>query len=135
TGVLLENRKVNNRLFSVLPFVMLFEAVLSLCTMFLFSLDASAYYLAAMVVFGLFSSTVTYLMQELKQLRYRTTRAAFDRRFSMADAAGYMLGSSVLLFNLPFAWNARLVLGLDLIQLVLVYLCYLAAFRHTGRGD
>ena len=54
-----------------------------------------------MIVFGTFTSAVMYLLQILKQRRYRRGRAAFDRRYAMADAAGYLAGSLLALADLP----------------------------------
>ena len=42
--------------------------------------DLRAYYLVSMFVLGTFSSSVVYLLQKIKEVRYRRNRASFDRR-------------------------------------------------------
>ena len=53
------------------------EVALTILSAAVFAVGAAVYYLAAMIVFGLFSSTVMHLLQELKQRRCRRGRASW----------------------------------------------------------
>jgi hypothetical protein len=87
-----------------------------------------------MLVFGTFTSAVLYLLQILKQRRYRRGRAAFDRRWAMADAAGYLAGSLLALADLPALSDLRVLLALSLAQTAVVYLIYLRCFSPLRRA-
>jgi hypothetical protein len=86
-----------------------------------------------MLVFGTFTSAVMYLLQVLKQRRYRRGRAAFDRRYAMADAAGYLAGSLLALADLPAMNDLRVLLALSLGQTAVVYLIYLRCYLPGRR--
>ncbi len=88
TGLAFENRRLVRRMYAQLPLIMTAEVALTAAAVLLYALDLSLYYLASMIVFGTFTSAVMYLLQILKQRRYRRGRAAFDRRYAMADAGG-----------------------------------------------
>ncbi len=130
TGMVLENRRIYQRLYALLPAVMAVEAVLTILSAALYRVDAAAYYLTAMIVFGLFSSTVMHLLQELKQRRYRRGRAIFERRASMADALGYLVGSLLVFTDALVIDSVQVVLLLGFLQTALVYLLYLKAYRY-----
>jgi len=87
-----------------------------------------------MIVFGTFTSAVMYLLQILKQRRYRRGRAAFDRRYAMADAAGYLAGSLLALADWRPLGDLRVLLALSLAQTAVVYLIYLRCWRAHRRG-
>jgi hypothetical protein len=129
TGLVFENRSLARRWYAHLPLLMTVEVGLTAGVILLYALDLSLYYLASMLVFGTFTSAVMYLLQILKQRRYRRGRAAFDRRLAMADAAGYLAGSLVALTGLPVFSDLRVLLALSLSQTALVYLIYLRCFR------
>jgi hypothetical protein len=129
TGLFFENRRLVRRLYARLPLLMLAEVLLALAAVGFYSLDLSYYYVFSMAVFGLFSSTVMYLMQVLKQRRYRRKRAAFDRRYAMADACGYLAGSLLVLADWRLIQNVQVLLALGLMQTALVYLLYLRCYR------
>jgi hypothetical protein len=129
TGMLLENQRLFRRLYALLPGVMLVEVVLTVLSVAVFSLNAAAYYLTAMVVFGLFSSTVMHLLQELKQRRYRRNRATFERRCTMADALGYLMGSLLIFLDVLVIESVQAILVLGFVQTASVYLFYLVAYR------
>ncbi len=107
-GAMLGNRALFRRLYAALPGVMLAELGLAALVAVLAVVDVQAYYLGSMLVLGLFSSSVIYLLQKLKGERYRSRRAAFDRRVEMADGLGFVAGSGlavvgVSLFREPVA--------------------------------
>ena len=132
TGMLLENRRVHARLYALLPTVMAVEAALTLFSVFIFAVDAAIWYLSAMILFGLFSSTVMHLLQELKQRRYRRGRAIFERRAAMADALGCMVGSALVFSDALVITDVWAVLLLGFLQTALVYLLYLQAYRRRA---
>jgi Kef-type K+ transport system membrane component KefB len=133
TGLAFENQRLVRRWYAQLPLIMTAEVGLTAAAILLYALDLSLYYLASMIVFGTFTSAVMYLLQILKQRRYRRGRAAFDRRYAMADAAGYLAGSLVALANLPPFSDLRVLLALSLGQTAVVYLIYLRCYRPGRR--
>ena len=114
TGLALENRRLARRLYAQLPLIMTAEVGLTAAAVMLYFLDLSIYYVASMIVFGTFTSAVMYLLQILKQRRYRRGRAAFDRRYAMADAAGYLTGSLLALTDWRPLGDLRVLLALSL---------------------
>jgi len=94
-GLALERRKVFERLYALLPAVMLAELVLTGLSTVLLSVDLTAFYLLGMLVFGVFTNSVLYLLQKVKELTVRRNRAAFDRRLAVADGLGYLAGSAL----------------------------------------
>jgi hypothetical protein len=134
TGLALENRRLARRLYAQLPLIMTAEVGLTAAAVLLYFLDLSIYYVASMIVFGTFTSAVMYLLQILKQRRYRRGRAAFDRRYAMADAAGYLTGSLLALTDWRPLGDLRVLLALSLAQTAVVYLIYLRCWRAHRRG-
>lgn len=134
TGLALENRRLARRLYAQLPLIMSAEVGLTAAAVLLYFLDLSIYYVASMIVFGTFTSAVMYLLQILKQRRYRRGRAAFDRRYAMADAAGYLAGSLLALADWRPLGDLRVLLALSLAQTAIVYLIYLRCWRAHRRG-
>ena len=92
-GAVLGNRRLFKRLYAVLPWLMVLELVAACAAAAMASLDLAVYYLASMVIMGVFSTSVVYLLQKVKEARYRAGRASFDRRYGMADALGSGAGS------------------------------------------
>jgi len=134
TGLALENRRLARRLYAQLPLIMTAEVGLTAAAVMLYFLDLSIYYVASMIVFGTFTSAVMYLLQILKQRRYRRGRAVFDRRYAMADAAGYLAGSLLALTDWRPLGDLRVLLALSLAQTAIVYLIYLRCWRAHRRG-
>ena len=134
TGMFLESRRLYRRLYALLPALMLAEIAVTATAVFLSAVDLSVYYLSAMVVFGLFSTTVTFLLQRLKEKRYARTRAAFERRYSMADALGYLLGSMLVFWELLPINRVHTVLILGLLQTMFVYTLTLVSYRRVERS-
>ena len=133
TGLAFENRRLARRWYAQLPLIMTAEVALTAAVILLYTLDLSLYYLASMIVFGTCTSAVLYLLQILKQRRYRRGRAAFDRRYAMADAAGYLAGSLLAMTDLPLFSDLRVLLALSLGQAAVVNLIYLLCYRPGRR--
>jgi hypothetical protein len=133
TGLAFENRRLARRWYAQLPLIMTVEVGLTAAAILLYTLDLSLYYLASMLVFGTFTSGVMYLLQILKQRRYRRGRAVFDRRYAMADAAGYLAGSLLALTDLPALHDLRVLLALSLGQAAVVNLIYLRCYLPGRR--
>jgi len=131
-GLLLENRRLFRRLYRLLPVVMALEVLIALSSVGLAAVDLEAYYLLAMVVFGLFSSSVLYLLHKTKERRVRRGRAAFDRRCSMAEAVGYLAGSAVSMAGLIPVRTPTAVVLLGAIQTLIVYLLLVRVHRTVA---
>jgi hypothetical protein len=134
TGLAFENRGLVRRLYARLPLIMTVEIGLTAAAILMFFLDLSYYYITSMIVFGTFTTTVMYLLQILKQRRYRRGRAAFDRRYHMADAAGYLAGSLLALAEWPLLADLRVLLALSLVQTAVVNLLYLRCYPAWRRA-
>jgi hypothetical protein len=130
-GALLGNRKVFERLYKVLPLVMLVELVAAVLSALVASRDLRAYYLTSMFVLGVFSSSVVYLLQRLKETRYRRHRAAFDRRCDMADAFGLLSGSVVSMVCFSLLRDPLAVAILGSAQTAVVYGLFILLYRKV----
>jgi hypothetical protein len=128
-GLLLENRRLFRRLYQLLPAVMVLEVVVAMLSVALAAVDLEAYYLTAMVVCGVFSSSVLYLLHKTKERRVRRGRAAFDRRCSMAEAVGFLAGSTVSMTGLLPVRSPTTVVLLGAVQTTIVYLLLLGVHR------
>lgn len=135
TGLAFENRRLVRRLYAQLPLIMTVEVGLTAATILIFFLDLSYYYIASMIVFGTFTSAVIYLLQILKQRRYRRGRAVFDRRYAMSDAAGYLAGSLLALADWGLLADLRVLLALSLAQVGVVNLLYLRCYPPRRRAS
>jgi hypothetical protein len=138
-GALLGNRALFKRLYGALPAVMLVELALAVLAALLAAADVQAYYLASMLVLGVFSSSVIYLLQKLKEERYRTRRAAFDRRVEMADSLGFVAGSGLAVAGVSIFREPIAVAALGALQTAVVYGLFLLLHRaipsRRGRRD
>jgi hypothetical protein len=139
-GALLGNRRVFGRLYAALPVIMLVELVAASASALVAALDLRAYYLTSMFVLGVFSSSVVYLLQRLKEIRYRGHRAAFDRRCDMADAFGLLSGSIASMASFSFLQGALAVAVLGSAQTAVVYGLFIFLYRkmpsrRKRRGD
>jgi hypothetical protein len=130
-GALLGNRRVFERLYAVMPAVMLLELVAAVASALLASLDLRAYYLTSMFIIGVFSSSVVYLLQRLKEIRYRRHRAAFDRRCDMADAFGLLSGSVLSMVGFSFLREPLAVAVLGSAQTAVVYGLFILLYRKV----
>ena len=130
-GLALGRQRVFERLYAALPFVMLAELAAALGSAVLAAVDLRAYYLVSMFVLGAFSSSVVYLLQKIKEVRYRGNRAAFDRRCDIADGAGLLLGSAVAIAGISVLRDARAVAIVGAVQTAVVYGLFLLVFRKV----
>ena len=132
-GLALGNRAVFARLYAAIPFVMLIELTGVLVSAALALVDLRAYYLVSMFVLGAFSSSVVYLLQKTKEVRYRRNRASFDRRCDMADAFGLLVGSGLAIVGVSVLRDPRAVAGLGAVQAVVVCCLFLLLYRAVPR--
>ena len=132
-GLALGRPAVFEWLYAGLPYVMLAELGAALGCAVLAAVDLRAYYLVSMFVLGAFSSSVVYLLQKIKEVRYRSNRASFDRRCDMADGAGLLLGSAVAIAGISLLRDARIVAVAGAVQTAVVYGSFLLIFRKLPR--
>jgi hypothetical protein len=130
-GALLGNRRVFDRLYEALPLVMLAEFVVTLGSAAIAMMDVRAYYLVSILVFGTFSTSVVYLLQKIKEVRYRRNRATFDRSCDMVDACGLLAGSGLSLFVGPMLRDPFMVAALSVVQTAAVYGFFLLLYRRV----
>jgi len=127
-GVLFESKRIFQQVSKYLPLIMLAEIIGFVMLIFLYQLNVPTYYIASMAICGVFSTTVTYLMQKVRDKRYKNDRAAFERRFLMSDGLGYLVGSLLIFIGLINITNVIILLILSIIHVVLVDgLCFIAA--------
>ncbi len=134
-GALLGHRRIFRRLYAALPAVMVAELVLAAAAVLLAAVDVRAYYLASMLILGLFSSSVIYLLQKVKESRYRAGRAAFDRRVEMADGLGLLAGSGLAIAGMPLFSTPVAVAALGALQTAVVYGLFLLLRRTVPAGS
>jgi hypothetical protein len=130
-GVVLGNRKIFEKLYAVLPVVMLVELVAAIGSALVAAVDLMAYYLISMFVLGVFSSSVVYLLQKIKEVRYRANRAAFDRRCEMADALGLLSGSALSIAGFSLLRDSLSVAIMGSLQTVVVYGIFILLYRKV----
>jgi len=130
-GLALGNRAVFQRLYSALPAVMAVELAAALGAAILAAVDLRAYYLVSMFVLGAFSSSVVYLLQKIKEERYRRHRASFDRRCDMADGAGLLAGSGLAVVGISLFRDPLVVAALGAAQTASVYGLFLLLYRKV----
>lgn len=132
-GLALENRRLHDWLYALLPAIMVGEVAIGFLGVFVARADIEAYYVVTMLVLGVFTSAVMYLLQRVKERRYRKGRAAFDRRYATADALGFLAGSGLSMAGVPRVDDPSIVAGLFALQTALVYAMLLAA-RSTRKA-
>lgn len=132
-GAVMESRRVFTRLYTLLPVVMALEMVFTLATVIIAPVSLAGYYLASMLVFGLFSNSVLYLVQRFKELKIRRGRAVFDRRLAVADGLGYLLGSALGLAGSTMEHSPALIAALGCAQTAVVYGLLVVVYRKTPR--
>jgi hypothetical protein len=128
-GAVLANRALFKRLYGALPVIMIVELAAAAGTAALAAVDVAAYYVVSMFVFGVFSSSVVYLLQKVKEERYRKNRAAFDRRIDMADGCGLLAGSAVSVVAFSVLRDPLTVALLGAAQTAVVYGLFLLLYR------
>ncbi|MFQ3620148.1 MAG: hypothetical protein SNJ78_04280 [Spirochaetales bacterium] len=127
-GILLENALVFNFLFRFLPLLMAGEIILTALLIYVSHGDVLILYLSGMFVFGIFSTSIVYLIQKVKEVRFKNNRASWDRRIASADALGYLLGSLMVVFAEVEGNDPVLVSLATLLQTILVYTFFLRSY-------
>ncbi len=130
-GLALENRRLHDWLYALLPAIMVSEVAIGFVSVFVARADLDAYYIVTMLVLGVFTSAVMYLLQSVKERRYRRSRAAFDRRYATADALGFLAGSGVSMAGVLRIDDPLIVASLFALQTAAVYAMLLAARRKA----
>ena len=139
-GAVMANPRVFRRLYAVLPVIMVTELVASAASVLVAAVNVMAYYLASMFILGTVGTSVVYLLQKEKELRYRRGRAAFDRRCAMADSIGSLGGSAVSVATVVALRDPLVVAVLGAVQTLVVYGVFLLLYRKVParkarRGD
>ncbi len=129
-GAVLGNRRLFKRVYAVLPWLMAVELVLGCAAALVAALDVAVYYLASMVIMGVFSTSIVYLLQKIKEKRYRTSRASFDRRYGMADALGSGAGSVVSIMAVSLLREPLPIAVAGALQTAVVYGLFLIMYRR-----
>jgi len=130
-GAVLGNRQVFKRMYAVLPLLMIVELVAGCAAAFVAALDLAVYYLASMVLVGVFSTSVVYLLQKIKEKKYRSSRASFDRRYAMADAMGSLAGSALSVAAVSMLQDPLKIAVAAALQNVAVYGLFLVMYRRV----
>lgn len=133
-GALLGKRSVFDRLYAILPSVMICELAVTAIAAMVAALDLKAYYLLSMFILGVFSASVVYLMQRIKESRYRRGRAAFDRRMEMADAFGALSGSALSIVGVVELRDPLIIAVLGALQTGIVYGLFILMYRKIPKG-
>jgi hypothetical protein len=128
-GAMMGRPKIFARMYASLPWIMLVELAAAVASALIAAVDVQAYYLASMFVLGVFSSSVVYLMQRIKEVRYRRNRASFDRRYDMADACGLLAGSVVSVASYTMLRDPLTIAILGTAQTLVVYGLFLFLYR------
>ena len=133
SGMFFEKPNFYKKLYSLLPLVMYVEIGFTMLSIFVSSMNMVAYYVMTMVILGLFTSTVMYLLQGVKEKKYAGRRATFERRYAMADSFGYLVGSMLVFCSILRIERVFIVLLLGLLQTVIVYLLFLCSYNRVER--
>lgn len=129
-GAALGNRRVFARLYAVLPLVMIVELVAGCAAALIAAIDLAVYYLASMAVAGVFSASVVFLLQKIKEKKYRSNRAGFDRRYGMADALGSLAGSALSIAAVTVLNDPLRIAVAGALQTAIVYGLFLVMYRR-----
>ncbi|HUI71774.1 MAG TPA: hypothetical protein VL354_14740, partial [Spirochaetia bacterium] len=129
-GAVLGNPRLFKRIYAVLPWLMMVELGMGVATALVAALDLALYYLASMVIMGVFSTSVVYLLQKVKEKRYRTSRANFDRRYGMADALGSGAGSVLSIVAVSVLKDPVSIAAVGVLQTAVVYGLFLIMYRR-----
>ena len=137
-GLVLEYRPVLERLYRLLPLVMAAEVGVTVLTAIIAPVSLTGYYLASMLVFGIMTNSVLYLLQRLKELKIRKNRATFDRRVAIADGLGYLAGSALGMAGIRMDHSPTAIAIMSCVQTALVYGLFVLVYRkvpHRRRNN
>ena len=130
-GAILGSKRIFEKLYGVLPVVMIAELVVTAASVVLAAFDLAAYYLLSMFIMGVFSASVIYLLQKVKERKYRRNRAEFDRRCAMADAFGAVGGSALSLVTIMTLRDPLAIAALAVGQTAVTYVLFLFLYRKV----
>ncbi|HTP59581.1 MAG TPA: hypothetical protein VMM82_11730, partial [Spirochaetia bacterium] len=135
-GAVLGNRRIFKRLYVALPWLMVVELIVGTGTALVAAFDLAVYYLASMVIMGVFSTSVVFLLQKIKEKRYRAHRASFDRRYAMADAFGSGAGAALSIAAVSVLTAPLAIAAAGALQTAIVYGLFLIMYRRipASRG-
>jgi hypothetical protein len=120
-GLLLEHKNWQEWLYRALPWVMVVEILATAAAFFVYRLGVGLYYVYIMGVFGVVTTMVAYLLQILRYRFYGEHYANMERRNSMADALGYLVGSGLVFAGVLAIKQIWVLLGLCVLHSVCVY--------------
>jgi hypothetical protein len=129
-GAVLGNRRLFKRLSAALPWLMLIELAVGSAVALVAAFDLAVYYIASMVIMGVFSTSVVFLLQKIKEKRYRARRAAFDRRYAMADALGSGAGAALSIAAVSVLAEPLAIAAAGALQTAIVYGLFLIMYRR-----
>jgi hypothetical protein len=130
-GIVLGNRRLFQRMYAVLPWIMVVELVAGCAAAFVAAFDLTVYYLASMAIIGVFSTSVVFLLQKIKEKRFRSSRASFDRRYAMADALGSGAGAGVSIVAVSVLRHPLQIAVVGALQTAIVYGLFLLMYRRV----
>ncbi len=130
-GAVLGNQRLFKRMYAVLPWVMVFELVAGCAAALVAAFDLAVYYLVSMAIIGVFSTSVVFLLQKIKEKRYRASRASFDRRYAMADALGSGAGAGVSIVAMSVLRDPLQIAVIGALQTAIVYGLFLLMYRRV----
>ncbi len=133
-GAILGKPKVFHRLYAALPAVMIAELVIEVAAAAVAAVNVVMYYLLTMFIMGVFSASVVYLLQKIKEVRYRRGRASFDRRCAMADAFGSLSGSSLSFVGVTMIHDPLHIALLGALQTIAVYGLFILLYRKIPKS-
>jgi hypothetical protein len=135
-GAVLGNRRLFKRLYVALPWLMVMELIVGSAAALVAAFDLAVYYLASMVIVGVFSTSVVFLLQKIKEKRYRAHRASFDRRYAMADAFGSGMGAALSIAAVSVLSAPLAIAAAGVLQTAIVYGLFLLMYRRipASRG-
>ena len=129
-GAVLGNRRIFRKMYAALPALMVVELIAGSAAALVASLDLAVYYVFSMIIIGVFSTSIVYLLQKIKEQRYHANRAAFDRRYAMADALGSGAGAMASIAAISVLRDPVHVALAGALQNIVVYGLFLVLYRR-----
>ena len=129
-GAVLGNRRLFKRMSAALPWLMVIELFVGTAAALVAAFDLAVYYIASMIVMGVFSTSVVFLLQKIKEKRYRAHRASFDRRYAMADALGSGAGAALSIAAISVLVEPLAIAIAGALQTAIVYGLFLIMYRR-----
>ena len=138
-GAVLGNKRLFRKMYALLPALMLVQLIAGCAAALIAAMDLAASYMASMVVLGVFSTSIVFLLQTTKEKRYRGNRASFDRRCAVADSLGAGAGSLLAFAAVTTLRDPVSIAFAGALQDAVVYALFLVLYRRIpaprGRQD